>query len=91
MDIMNDFRPGRWLNNETTTKDGDYMPFGCGPRYCLGATLAMVEMKIVLAVMARKLDFSIIDVDPENIKWKQSNLIAVPQDGVNLSDRSTVS
>ena len=69
MDIMNGFRPGQWLNNETIPKDGDYMPFGCGPRYCLGATLAMIEKKIFLAaIMARKLDFSIIDVDPENIK-----------------------
>ena len=64
MDIMNGFRPGQWLNNETIPKDGDYMPFGCGPRYCLGATLAMIEKKIFLAaIMARKLDFSIIDTN----------------------------
>lgn len=48
------FKPERWLG----TKPGTYtwFPFGGGTRRCLGATLAMFEMKVVLKVMARQLE-----------------------------------
>ena len=50
------FRPERWRG----AKPGTYtwFPFGGGTRRCLGATLAMFEMKVVLKVMARMLDVS---------------------------------
>ena len=86
MDIMKGFNPERWLDDSTTPKDGDYMPFGSGPRYCLGATLAMVEMKIFIAIMARKVDYDLVGVeDPAQIEWKRTDLIAVPKDGVIMS------
>jgi len=48
------FKPERWLG----TKPGTYtwFPFGGGTRRCLGATLAMFEMKVVLKVMAERLE-----------------------------------
>ncbi len=83
MDIVKGFNPDRWLDE--TTRPNDYMPFGSGPRYCLGATLAMVEMKIFLAIMARKVKFDLVGVDSDNIEWKRTDLIAVPKDGVMMS------
>jgi len=47
----------------------------------------MAEMKVFLAIMARKLDFDIIGVDVENMKWKKEEVIAVPKDGVLVSVR----
>ena len=85
MSITKGFNPDRWLDDTTRPKD-DYIPFGSGPRYCLGATLAMAEMKIFLAIMARKLNFDLVgDVDGDNIVWKRSDLIAIPKDGVVVS------
>jgi retinoid hydroxylase len=35
MDVFKGFKPERWLDPETRPS-ADYMPFGAGPRYCLG-------------------------------------------------------
>jgi cytochrome P450 len=45
----NKFLPSRWL----TVRPGpyEYVPFSAGPRGCLGATFAMMEMKVVLATL----------------------------------------
>eukprot|EP00877_Chromochloris_zofingiensis_P014679 jgi/Chrzof1/9465/Cz04g04040.t1 len=39
-------------------KQGWLMPFGAGMRFCLGAPLAMAEMKVFLAVLARRYSFT---------------------------------
>ena len=36
-----------------------YLPFGGGPRVCIGASFAMLEAKAILAVLLRKLRFSV--------------------------------
>ena len=43
------FRPERFLSGEVDP--GDWMPFGGGARRCLGAALATLEMKVVLATV----------------------------------------
>lgn len=51
------FRPERWLDGEipadTRTAKRASMPFGAGPRMCPGRYLALCEMKMVLAMLAR--------------------------------------
>jgi cytochrome P450 len=51
------FVPERMLTKEGA-KPGSLMPFGHGPRFCLGFYLAMVEMKVFLALLARGYDFT---------------------------------
>ncbi len=54
----NAFRPERFLESEGGKAPGTYtwLPFGGGRRRCLGASFAMLEMKIVLRqVLARNL------------------------------------
>ncbi|GAB4544049.1 MAG: cytochrome P450 [Anaerolineae bacterium] len=46
------FKPHRWLNLNVGTYD--YIAFNGGPRLCLGATFAMVEMKLVLATLLQR-------------------------------------
>jgi len=48
----NRFRPQRWL--EEPRGAYEYLPFSAGPRSCLGAAFAMLEMKLVLAVILQR-------------------------------------
>jgi cytochrome P450 len=64
------FRPQRWCDARTPSPQpgGDAsrsllkssMPFGAGPRMCPGRYLAMLEMKMILATIAR--NFELVDV-----------------------------
>lgn len=44
------FRPERFLESDsrTATRRGDYLPFGLGPRLCIGREFALAEMVLVL-------------------------------------------
>ena len=48
------FRPARWLDKSEPVHDaGASMPFGSGPRICPGRSLALVEMRVLLATLYR--------------------------------------
>ncbi len=56
-DRPNEFIPDRWsdpgLNKEA------YMPFGAGPRLCIGEHFAMMEMQMILTLIIDKWDFEL--------------------------------
>ena len=85
MDPILGFQPERWLN-DTTRPTTEYIPFGAGPRYCLGAELSMAEMKTFLSVMARNLDYKLAapPEDSATIEWKEKCLFQIPADGVEV-------
>jgi cytochrome P450 len=43
-----EFRPERFLGGTATTARSDYVPFGLGPRLCIGRDFAIGEMVVVL-------------------------------------------
>ena len=47
------FRPERWIDGPAPP-DGAYLPFGAGPRACIGKRFAQLEMVLVLATLARR-------------------------------------
>jgi cytochrome P450 len=54
-DRPNEFRPERWTEEFTETLPKyAYFPFGGGPRACIGASFAMMEMILVLATIGQK-------------------------------------
>jgi cytochrome P450 len=59
------FRPDRWLNDAdgataASVDAGAYLPFGAGPRRCVGEKLAVMEAKITLAAVVK--DFRLLPV-----------------------------
>jgi cytochrome P450 len=54
------FRPER----RSTRQRFAYLPFAGGPRLCVGAGFAMLQMTIVVAVLARRFCFRLADAHP---------------------------
>jgi cytochrome P450 len=53
-----EFRPERW---ETAKPSAfEYFPFGSGAHYCLGRTFAVMEIKIVLAILLQRFRLEMI-------------------------------
>ncbi|WIA13789.1 hypothetical protein OEZ85_007337 [Tetradesmus obliquus] len=61
-------------------KPGWLMPFGHAPRYCVGAMLALSEMKTFLALLLRGYDFA-CDADTT---WAPGALGKVPRNGLPM-------
>ncbi|MDH6128780.1 cytochrome P450 [Kitasatospora sp. GP82] len=50
------FDPERFAVDRTAHRSRDsYLPFGAGPRFCVGNTLGMLEATVVTALVARDL------------------------------------
>ena len=58
-----EFRPERFL--DVSPPPYTFIPFGGGPRRCIGAAFAVMEMKTVLSTVLRDLDLSAPDERPE--------------------------
>jgi len=48
------FKPERFADGAQEIPRGAYMPFGAGPRVCLGQNLAMAEMTVVAAMFLQR-------------------------------------
>ncbi|XVE68645.1 hypothetical protein DITRI_Ditri09bG0085300 [Diplodiscus trichospermus] len=77
------FNPGRFVNgiNGACKLPHVYIPFGTGPRSCLGQHFAMAELKILLTLIISNFTFSL------SPKYRHSpimNLIIEPEFGVDL-------
>ena len=58
------FDPDRFAPGRPAPDRHVYMPFGAGPRICIGAAFAMLEMVTVLATLARRADFAFAGARP---------------------------
>lgn len=56
-DTADDFVPERWLGDTSWMPAGAWRPFERGPRSCIGLELANIEVKVILALVARRYDF----------------------------------
>jgi cytochrome P450/nitrite reductase/ring-hydroxylating ferredoxin subunit len=50
------FLPQRWIQPIGAHDPSTHIPFGSGPRLCPGRTLALLEMKVVLATLYKNFD-----------------------------------
>ncbi|MBS0307673.1 MAG: cytochrome P450 [Proteobacteria bacterium] len=55
------FQPERFLPGAPDIPRGAYLPFGTGPRVCIGQHFAMMEMALIAALLIRAFDFTPTD------------------------------
>src|SRR5262245_7428231 len=58
-----EFRPQRWTTEWVPTR-GAYLPFGDGPRMCVGNRFAEAEIQVVLATLLTRVQLSLVDDAP---------------------------
>ncbi|CZT33618.1 cytochrome P450 [Rhizobium sp. 9140] len=76
------FMPQRFLpGNRESLHRFQYLPFGAGPRVCIGATFALQEAVIALGVLMKTYRF---DVTPQTRPWPVQRLTTQPQGGIPM-------
>lgn len=76
------FMPERFLpENRDRIHRFQYLPFGAGPRICIGATFALQEAVIALAVLMKRYRF---DVTGNTSAWPVQRLTTQPLNGIAL-------
>jgi cytochrome P450 len=59
------FRPERWLNGlEDRLPQGAYLPFGDGPRRCIGQDFAILDAMLVIAIIAQQFRLRLVAGPP---------------------------
>lgn len=79
----NAFKPSRfWPENREQIDRFQYLPFGAGPRICIGASFALQEAVIVLAVLLHRFRFT---CTAECKPWPVQKLTTQPQGGLPMT------
>jgi cytochrome P450 len=80
------FLPERWTSDRARTLPKfAYFPFGGGPRNCIGAQLAMLEIKLILAATVGRYDFQV--EEPGAAVYPEAALTLRPMPGVPMRIR----
>ncbi|KAL7013900.1 hypothetical protein ACKWTF_015639 [Chironomus riparius] len=67
------FDPERFSDErKASIVDGSYIPFGSGPRVCIGSRFALMEAKLLLFNILRKFTFEVCAETPEKFDLKPS-------------------
>jgi len=70
-----------WPENRETIDRFQYLPFGAGQRTCIGASFAMQEAVIALAVLLSRYRF---DTTDETRPWPVQKLTTQPEGGLPM-------
>nr|QST15047.1 CYP360A7 protein [Diaphanosoma celebensis] len=80
----NKFDPDRWSpENKSKLNPYAFLPFGLGPRNCVGMRFAMEELKIALCSIVSKLRFFPVKETPEKLVFEDGFIgVIQPKDAV---------
>lgn len=82
----NHFNPERFVG--TCVKAQPYMPFGQGPRICIGQRLGKIQVKVGLMMMLQKNDYFLQDETEQQLKMSPRATVLIPERGINLKVKS---
>ncbi|XP_035678196.1 cytochrome P450 3A21-like [Branchiostoma floridae] len=81
----NKFIPERFTKEAREKRDPyNWLPFGAGPRNCIGMRLAMMELKVGLAKILMKYRFMTAPDTDIPLKMKKTNQFPLPENGIHL-------
>lgn len=84
----NKFNPHRWETITPTTYE--FLPFGGGPRRCLGATFATLELRLALAIIVQRFR---LNVPPGTRVDRSGTVLSFPKHilpvGISAQDRQS--
>ena len=81
-----EFRPERFLDDPP--RDG-WIPFGGGKRHCVGSHLALLELKVIVAEVVRRVRLEAVDAKPE--RQRVHHVTLVPSGGARVVVRERIS
>lgn len=84
------FKPERFSEEELVGKNQinrPYLPFGDGPRNCIGIRMGIVQVKIGLVSMLQKFTFTLVsEEDHKNLTdFDPKSFIPLPKKGIHLN------
>ena len=77
------FKPERWIHADP--RAGAWLPFGIGPRACIGASLASMQLKIVLSMLIQQYRF---ELAPGAVIDQQTAIVLLPRHGLPMVVRA---
>jgi cytochrome P450 len=79
------FDPGRFLpERKAEIPRFAYLPFGAGPRVCIGAAFALQEATLALSAITKAFDLT---VAPGHVVWPQQRVTLAPRGGLPVAVR----
>jgi cytochrome P450 len=79
------FDPNRFLGNARNRIDRfAYLPFGVGPRICIGASFAIQEASIIVASIMRRFT---LEMAPGHTAWPVLKVTLRPKGGLPMMVR----
>jgi cytochrome P450 len=84
-----EFRPERWQEGLAgRLPKYAFLPFGGGPRFCIGNAFAMLEMQLVVATIAQRVR---LDLAPGATAVPQPSITLRPRGGIDMVVRTRAS